>query len=322
MPRTPAPTAAAALLALALALGAGPAEGRTGLFSPPAPVWATPSACRTGTTDREERRLGAALVYTDSRGTARARPGPGHVWTARPPLCTDGASIPGFAQRVFGEPFAEDVIGPAVIHDWYVRHGDRGYADTHWVFYDALRSAGVPRRRALPMYLAVLVAGPFVTPVKVQPAPPGADPFAATGPDGTALTLSTLGGATIPGAELRLLQAQGIAPRALDDAAQVLSLDRLPPETVALPLPARTELPAEVLAIVDGVIAALEVDPKALSEADVENLALDLLQADPGAALRATLLAESLPVLRAELAGTGERAGVVAFEPRPGPQDR
>lgn len=98
-----------------------------------------------------ERRLAERLEYIDSYGTG---------WVAESGNCTDGASIPGIFHRIIGAPFDGDLISAAVIHDHYCDRRVRNWPQTHWVFYDALRTSGVSRRRALTMYFAVMAAGP------------------------------------------------------------------------------------------------------------------------------------------------------------------
>jgi len=84
----------------------------------------------------------------------------GVEWQAAAGNCTDGASIPGWAQGIVGGPFEADVIRAAVIHDHYCDRRVRSWPETHRVFYDALRVHGMPRGKAMTMYFAVLAGGP------------------------------------------------------------------------------------------------------------------------------------------------------------------
>ncbi|MEZ5924977.1 MAG: DUF1353 domain-containing protein [Hyphomicrobiaceae bacterium] len=96
--------------------------------------------------------LAGEFGYIDSTGGG---------WEARQGDKTDGASIPPAVRDWIGRPFDDDLIRAAVIHDHYCDRKVNTWSDTHWVFYDALLTSGVERRRARLMYAAVLLGGPF-----------------------------------------------------------------------------------------------------------------------------------------------------------------
>lgn len=75
---------------------------------------------------------------------------------------TDGASIPAWAQPVIGEPFNEQYLLAAVVHDHYCYKENRvrTWRQTHRMFYNALISLGVPRTKSKIMYGAVYIGGP------------------------------------------------------------------------------------------------------------------------------------------------------------------
>lgn len=84
------------------------------------------------------------------------------VWKADANNITNGASIPGWAQSIIGDPFDEKFVKPAVIHDHYCdeKHRVRSWIDTHYMFYQGLKNQGVDELKAKLMYLAVLIGGP------------------------------------------------------------------------------------------------------------------------------------------------------------------
>lgn len=98
------------------------------------------------------RRLEKAFGYSkDKRG-----------WEAPKGMITDGASIPTWAISRIGKRFAPEFRKAAVIHDHYVRKGERlrTYLQVQRVFYDILIDSGVDKNKALLMYAAVLVGAP------------------------------------------------------------------------------------------------------------------------------------------------------------------
>jgi len=82
------------------------------------------------------------------------------VWEAKEGLVTDGASIPSWAQRFIGKPYDKSYIKAAVIHDHYCKRHVRTWRSTHRVFYQMLRSSGVPVVKSKIMYYAVYIGGP------------------------------------------------------------------------------------------------------------------------------------------------------------------
>jgi hypothetical protein len=95
--------------------------------------------------------LDETFGYVDSQGTG---------WEAQKNDKTDGASIPSWAQPFIGLPFDPDFIRAAVIHDHYCDRHVRPMLQTHWVFYDALRTSNVSSSKAKIMYAAILIGGP------------------------------------------------------------------------------------------------------------------------------------------------------------------
>ncbi len=85
---------------------------------------------------------------------------PGYEWVAPKDSVTDGASIPKRFRDWIGQPFDDDLVKAAVIHDHYCLRRVRSWRQTHRAFYDALLTAGVVKRRARLMYAAVLLGGP------------------------------------------------------------------------------------------------------------------------------------------------------------------
>lgn len=75
---------------------------------------------------------------------------------------TDGATIPSWAQSFIGEPFDEEYLLAAVLHDHYCYKENhvRTWRQTHRMFYNALISLGVPSVKAKTMYAAVYLGGP------------------------------------------------------------------------------------------------------------------------------------------------------------------
>lgn len=103
----------------------------------------------------------------------------GYDWVAPKSSVTDGASIPKRLRDWIGQPFDDDLVKAAVIHDHYCLRRVRTWRETHRVFYDALLTSGVGKRRARLMYAAVLLGGPkwiiVEQGVKCDPSKPGND---------------------------------------------------------------------------------------------------------------------------------------------------
>lgn len=75
---------------------------------------------------------------------------------------TDGASIPDWAQPIIGDPFSDEYLLAAVLHDHYCYKENhvRGWRQTHRMFYDALKALGLGFPKAEIMYGAVFLGGP------------------------------------------------------------------------------------------------------------------------------------------------------------------
>ncbi|MDR6668780.1 M12 family metallopeptidase [Rhizobium sp. 1399] len=103
------------------------------------------------------------LTFTDARGV-RWRAGkwipgsPESIETGK----TDGASIPDWARFIVGEPFNDEYLKAAVIHDHYCYKENhvRSWRETHRMFYNAMISLNVPDPKAKLMYAAVYLGGP------------------------------------------------------------------------------------------------------------------------------------------------------------------
>lgn len=77
----------------------------------------------------------------------------------------DGGSIPRLLWGLSTNPWADDVIGPATIHDWLCQLGRLGESPfdserVHYIFFEALRAIGVTSWRARLRWLSVKTAGP------------------------------------------------------------------------------------------------------------------------------------------------------------------
>ena len=83
----------------------------------------------------------------------------GQKWQVPEGAKTDGASIPRILWVSY-PPFTGKYRLAAVVHDYYCQQRTRGWKDTHKVFYDAMRTSGVPEQTAKVMYGAVYGFGP------------------------------------------------------------------------------------------------------------------------------------------------------------------
>jgi len=83
----------------------------------------------------------------------------GKAWDVPAGYLTDGASVPA-ALWVLYPPFTGNYRSAAVIHDYYCDNQQTTWQDTHKVFYDAMRAAGVSEKTAKVMYGAVYLFGP------------------------------------------------------------------------------------------------------------------------------------------------------------------
>ena len=83
----------------------------------------------------------------------------GQTWNVPAGAKTDGASIPRILWVTY-PPFTGKYRLAAVVHDHYCQQRSRSWKDTHKVFYEAMRTSGVPERTAKIMYGAVYGFGP------------------------------------------------------------------------------------------------------------------------------------------------------------------
>src|SRR5262245_3676734 len=92
--------------------------------------------------DGRNMKLVQPFAYVDAKG---------QVWEVPAGAETDGASIPGVFWLTH-PPFTGKYRSAAVIHDYYCRIQSRSWRDTHDVFYEAMRTAGVDARTAKVMW--------------------------------------------------------------------------------------------------------------------------------------------------------------------------
>jgi hypothetical protein len=83
----------------------------------------------------------------------------GEQWDVPAGYLTDGASVPTALWALY-PPFTGAYRSAAVIHDYYCDNKQRSWQDTHKVFYNAMRAAGVDENTAKIMYGAVYLFGP------------------------------------------------------------------------------------------------------------------------------------------------------------------
>ena len=100
--------------------------------------------------DGRKMRLEKPFGYIDPRGVH---------WDVPAGAVTDGASIPRVLWISY-PPFTGQYRSAAVIHDYYCDKKSRSWRDTHEVFYNATRAAGVKETIAKAMYAAVYYFGP------------------------------------------------------------------------------------------------------------------------------------------------------------------
>ncbi|MAS94069.1 MAG: hypothetical protein CMO55_12810 [Verrucomicrobiales bacterium] len=102
--------------------------------------------------DAKKFKLLDTIEYTASNGT---------TWTANSGSEIDGASIPRIFWTLVGAPTTGLYRDASVIHDVYCDSRERSWEETHWVFRDACREAGLGPWKANLMYLAVFHYGPI-----------------------------------------------------------------------------------------------------------------------------------------------------------------
>jgi len=81
-------------------------------------------------------------------------------WPAPAGAVVDGASIPRAFWSFIGGPFSGAYRAGSVVHDVACQTRDRGWRETHRMFYEACRCGGVGRVQAVAMYYAVHHFGP------------------------------------------------------------------------------------------------------------------------------------------------------------------
>ena len=144
------------LLALVVALGVGVAA------CPPVPGGA-------GESDGGGTFSGEVITRWDDDGDARTMrlvepfeftDPDGLVWSVPAGAPIDGASIPRPLWTIVGSPFVGAYRRATVIHDYYCDTKERGWRETHLVFYDAMLTSGVGSTRAKQMFAAVYNFGP------------------------------------------------------------------------------------------------------------------------------------------------------------------
>ncbi|ESX02327.1 hypothetical protein X768_30620 [Mesorhizobium sp. LSJC265A00] len=103
------------------------------------------------------------IYFTDKSNVRWKAPARNAAWGAAVHSgSTDGASIPKWAQAVVGQPFDEQYLMAAALHDHYCYKENlvRPWRQTHRMFYDAMVALKVPAVKAKTMYAAVYLGGP------------------------------------------------------------------------------------------------------------------------------------------------------------------
>jgi hypothetical protein len=107
-------------------------------------------AVTTMLTDGRTLKLVKTFGYVDPKG---------REWNVPAGAETDGASVPRILWLTH-PPFTGKYRLASIIHDYYCQVRSRKWQDTHRVFYDAMRTAGVSENTAKAMYGAVYNFGP------------------------------------------------------------------------------------------------------------------------------------------------------------------
>jgi hypothetical protein len=81
-------------------------------------------------------------------------------WIAKAGEKIDGASIPKTFWSILGGPYEGAYRDASVLHDVECDRREKPWQDVHYMFYTAMRSAGVSERQAKIMYAAVYRFGP------------------------------------------------------------------------------------------------------------------------------------------------------------------
>lgn len=103
-------------------------------------------------------------VFEPRRGTLQSpfgfRDSQGTEWLVPAAATFDGASIPQEAWSFVGGPYEGLYFPASIIHDFYSDVKQRPWRQTHLMFYDAMRAAGVEEAQATLMWGAVRYFGP------------------------------------------------------------------------------------------------------------------------------------------------------------------
>ncbi len=89
--------------------------------------------------------------YTSPNGT---------IWPAPKGHSIDGATIPKFLWSVIGGPYESEYRWASVFHDVGCDQRARSWQEVHYMFYTAMRAAGVKNKKAKLMYAGVYKYGP------------------------------------------------------------------------------------------------------------------------------------------------------------------
>ena len=103
--------------------------------------------------DGRNMKLLSVVEFTDTGG---------YIWSAKPGMIFDGASIPRIFWRLIGCPYCGKYRRAAVLHDAYYglsSHHTRKSVDK--MFLEAMRSDGVSWLQSRAMYYAVRLFGEF-----------------------------------------------------------------------------------------------------------------------------------------------------------------
>ncbi len=116
-----------------------------------------PEGCQQS--DTKICKLGSELRYDQGNGLVWQT----NKWTGNGKSgTTDGASIPGWAQWLIGDPYDSSYLKAAIVHDHYCypENQVRTWQQTHRMFYDALIDLKIDKIKAKTMYYAVIIGGP------------------------------------------------------------------------------------------------------------------------------------------------------------------
>ena len=101
--------------------------------------------------DPKSMLVAKEFSFEDSKGV---------LWTAHVGDVTNGASIPRQFKIIIGGSYQTPYLRASVMHDVYTGSMARPWKDTDRMFYQAMRTDGVSRPKALSMYFAVYFFGP------------------------------------------------------------------------------------------------------------------------------------------------------------------